>query len=179
MQARIQTNKGFYDHAKEHLGSEFPKALPMEQAYVHIGMYLGWIIETGLYSEYFEEEASSEIFRFKRKEISCTILSGIWNGYLAFEFLSKGGNDFTLFYYSSGLYQHDYEEILGSGLPSIYHVNDTWSNYEKLTTRINEQYQEWQKFKSLLNVVVEKPRRHKRIMLLQAQYKEQACNKSI
>lgn len=150
MKSQMEINKSFYDHAQEHLGGEFPESLPMEQAYVHIGMYLGWVIESGLYSEYFKEEASTEIFRFKRKEISCTILSELWSGYLAFEFLNQTGNNFTLFYYTSGLYRHDYEEVLGRTLPSIYYVDDTWPNYDKLKARINERYQEWVKLKAVL-----------------------------
>lgn len=145
----------FYDHSVEHLTDEFPDSLPMEQAYVHIGMYLGWVIENDLYSRYFEEQASTEIFRFKRKEISCTILSEIWSGYLTFEFLNKRGNNFTVFYYASGLYRQDYEEILGKDLPSIYHVDDTWPNYEKLKMRINMRYLEWSKLKSFLKTVIQ------------------------
>lgn len=150
MEAVMEINQHVYDRAKSHLGSGFPESLPMEQAYVHIGMYLGWVIESGLYSAYFSEEGSTEIFRFKRKEITCTILSEIWNGYLSFEFFSKTGNNFTLFYYTSGLYKRDYEEILGRGLPSIYHVDDTWPNYDQLKARINQRYKEWAKLKTLL-----------------------------
>lgn len=134
----------------EHLTARFPDSLPMEQAYVHIGMYLGWVIENNLYSGYFKEEASTEIFRFKRKEISCTILSELWNGYLSFEFFNKRGNNFTLFYYTSGLYRKDYEEILGRALPSIYHVDDTWPNYDKLKMGINMRYKEWSELRSVL-----------------------------
>ena len=60
--------KNIYDNAKNHFLGNFPASLPIEQAYVHIGIYLGWIIETGLYSEYFEDEASNQIFRFKFQE---------------------------------------------------------------------------------------------------------------
>jgi hypothetical protein len=150
MEPCMQIKKNIYDQAQEHLGAGFPESLPMEQAYVHIGMYLGWIIDSGFCSECFSEEASTEIFRFKRKEISCTILSEIWNGYLAFEFFDKTGNNFSLFYYTSGLYRQDYEEILGRDLPTIYHVEDTWPNYDKLKMRINSRYTEWHKLRSLL-----------------------------
>ena len=136
-------NKTLYDSAKDHLGSGFPDCLPMEQAYVHIGMYLGWVIESGLFSDYFKEEASSQIFRFKRKEISCTVLSGIWNGHLVSEFLNDSANRFTVFYYVSGLYRDDYEAVLGRALPSMYHVDDTWLNYERLKSRIEERYEAW------------------------------------
>ena len=71
MEAKHDIQKTIYDNAKTHFLGNFPDSLPIEQAYVHIGMYLGWIIESELYSEFFEEEAAIQIFRFKRKEISC------------------------------------------------------------------------------------------------------------
>lgn len=132
-----------YDHAEQHFLGTYPDLLPIEQAYVHIGMYMGWVIENDLYSGYFGLEGSTEIFRFRRREISCTILSEIWNGHLASEYLNRRGNSFTRFYYASGLYRQDYEEVLGRDLPSIYHVADTWPNYDKLKERINTRYTGW------------------------------------
>ncbi|UII30573.1 hypothetical protein LVD17_19975 [Fulvivirga ulvae] len=141
--AHIQ--KTIYDNAKSHFLGNFPDSLPIEQAYVHIGMYLGWVIENALYSEYFEDEAEMQIFRFKRKEISCTILSEIWDGYLGYELFSKHGNMFTYYYYGGGLYKNDYDEVLVKKLPSIYHVKDTWENYEAIKTRIDTRFQDWKK----------------------------------
>ena len=137
--------KNFYDNAKNHFLGNFPASLPIEQAYVHIGMYLGWIIETGLYSEYFEEEASNQIFRFKRREISCTILSEIWEGYLGHELFNEKGNMFTYFYYAGGIYNADYQRALTSGLPSIYHVQDTWSNYDRINAQISMRFDDWER----------------------------------
>ena len=54
--------KTIYDNAKNHFLGNFPEALPIEQAYVHIGMYLGWIIDNDMYSEYFEEESEIQIY---------------------------------------------------------------------------------------------------------------------
>jgi hypothetical protein len=142
----IENNKkATYDDAKSHFQGNFPSTLPIEQAYVHIGIYLGWIIENELYSEYFEDEASNQIFRFKRKEISCTILSEIWDGYLSSEFFNKHGNMFTYYYYASGIFRSDYENTLVKGLPSIYHVTDSWENYEKMKARIDLRFQDWKR----------------------------------
>lgn len=149
----------FYDHAQQHFLGKYPDLLPIEQAYVHIGMYMGWVIENDLHSGYFGREASTEIFRFRRREISCTILSEIWNGSLASEHLNRRGNGFTCFYYATGLYRQDYEEVLGTDLPSIYHVEDTWSNYEKLKARISTRYAEWIRLKKVLNKPVSDARR--------------------
>ena len=137
--------KSIYDNAKNHFLGNFPESLPIEQAYVHIGIYLGWVIETKLFSEYFEEEASNQIFRFNRREISCTILSEIWDGYLGQELFSQQGNMFTYYYYGSGIYRRDYEETLVKKLPSIYHVDDSWENYDKMKLQISLRFSDWKR----------------------------------
>ncbi|MEM8964776.1 MAG: hypothetical protein AAGE93_00045 [Bacteroidota bacterium] len=137
--------KSIYDNAKNHFLGNFPNDLPIEQAYVHIGMYLGWIIDNELYSEYFEDEADTQIFRFKNRDISCTILSEIWDGYLGHELFSEDGNLFTFYYYGGGLYRKDYEELLSNNLPSLYHVKDTWENYNNISQNITLRYRDWKK----------------------------------
>ena len=37
------------------------------------------------------------------------------------------------------------KEVLVKSLPSIYHVTDSWENYEKMKQRINLRYQDWKK----------------------------------
>ncbi|GIV36029.1 MAG: hypothetical protein KatS3mg032_0408 [Cyclobacteriaceae bacterium] len=145
MERKADIQKTIYDNAKTHFLGNFPDNLPIEQAYVHIGMYLGWIIDNDLYSEYFEEEASAQIFRFKRREISCTILSEIWDGYLGYELFNRQGNMFTYYYYGGGLYRNDYDEVLVKSLPSIYHVTDSWDNFTKISNRIDMRFQDWKK----------------------------------
>src|SRR6186997_3024965 len=108
MEKKADIQKTIYDNAKSHFLGNFPKSIPIEQAYVHIGIYLGWIIESKLYSPFFEDEASAQIFRFNRREISCTLLSEIWDGYLGHELFNKEGNMFTYYYYAGGLYHVDY-----------------------------------------------------------------------
>ncbi|WKN43233.1 DUF7832 domain-containing protein [Tunicatimonas pelagia] len=137
--------KSIYDNAKTHFLGNFPGDLPIEQAYVHIGMYLGWIIDNELYSEYFEDEADTQIFRFKNREISCTILSEIWDGYLGHELFSEEGNLFTFYYYGGGLYRKDYEDLLSGNLPSLYHVKDSWENYDKIAQNVSVRYRDWKK----------------------------------
>ena len=140
---KTKLEKNIYDNAKNHFLGNFPKDLPIEQAYVHIGIYLGWVIDNELYSEFFEEEASTEIYRFKRRELACTILSEIWDGYLGHELFSEEGNLFTYYYYGGGIYHKDYEKELAKVLPSIYHVKDTWENYDTIKERITKRYKEW------------------------------------
>lgn len=132
-----------YDLAKNHFLGDFPNSLPIEKAYLHIGIYMGWIIVNELYSEYFEEEATTEIFRFSRRDIGCIILAEIWDGKLTHELFSEEGNTFTFYYYAGGLYKKDYQDILVRNEPSIYHVEDTWENFENISARISQRYKEW------------------------------------
>jgi hypothetical protein len=135
-----------YDKAKYHFRGNFPEALPIEQAYVHIGMYLGWVIERDLYSEFFLEESETQIIRFKRRELSCTVLSEIWDGHLGSELFSDQGNMFTYYYYGGGIYRKDYEKLLMKGdMPSLYYVEDSFENFGKLITRIDERFEEWER----------------------------------
>ena len=119
--------------------------LPIEQAYVHIGMYLGWVIENELYSDFFEDEADIQIFRFKNRQLGCTILSELWDGYLGYELFNREGNMFTYYYYGGGIYKKHYETILVKDLPSLYQVKDTWENFTKLSKQISIRYEEWKK----------------------------------
>jgi hypothetical protein len=135
--------KTIYDNAKNHFLGNFPDSLPIEQAYIHIGIYLGWVIENGLCSPYFEEEAETEIYRFKRRELSCAILSEIWDGYLGYELFNDEGNLFTYYYYGGGLFRKDYETLICKNLPSIYHVKESWTNYDLMSERISKRHKEW------------------------------------
>lgn len=135
--------KSIYDNAKSHFLGNFPGDLPIEQAYVHIGMYLGWIIENEHYSDYFEDEADIQIYRFVNRQISCTILSEIWDGYLGYELFDETGNLFTYYYYGGGIYRKDYEVHLAQSLPSIYHVTDSWENFETMARQISKRFEEW------------------------------------
>lgn len=134
-----------YDLAKNHFLGDFPASLPIEKAYLHIGIYMGWVIDMKLYSEYFEEEASTEIYRFSRREIGCIILAEIWNGALSHELFNDETNLFTYYYYAGGLFKKDYTEVLVKSHKTIYHVEDTWENYEKLRDRMTERFIEWKK----------------------------------
>lgn len=132
-----------YDLARNHFLGDYPASLPIEKAYLHIGIYMGWVIENELYSEYFEDEASTEIYRFTRREIGCIILAEIWDGALSHELFNDETNLFTFYYYAGGIFKKDYNEVLVKSHKTIYHVADTWENYDILKRRMNERFEEW------------------------------------
>ena len=140
---KVQQEK-VYDLARDHFLGDYPESLPMEKAYLHIGIYMGWIIDNDLYSEFFEDEASTEIYRFKRRELGCIILSEIWDGALSHELFNREANLFTFYYYAGGIYKRDYKDVLVTPNETIYHVDDSWENYEKMAARISERFNEWQ-----------------------------------
>jgi hypothetical protein len=152
-QKNSESGNLIYDRAKHHFLGQFPSILPIEQAYIHIGMFLGWVLENSLYSEIFEDEEAHQVLRFKNREITCSILSAIWDGYLGDDLFNEEGNEFSVYYYQSGLYRKDYMAVLANNLPSMYHVEDSWENYEKMSAKITERYNEWKKSREKVEVM--------------------------
>ena len=135
-----------YDKAKYHYGGQFHPSQTMEQALVHTGMYLGWIIDTGLYSEELAEDQET-IGAFKAREITGPQVYQKYNGCFTGSMLNDEGNSFSQFYFDieCGRYLADYEDALCQGLPSLYHVKDTWENYGKIKAVIDMRFLEWKK----------------------------------
>lgn len=131
-----------YDKAKYHYDGEYPEGLPEEQAFVHTGMFLGWIIDNDLCSEEFKNEAKDQIEAFKGREITGADVYAHWDGCLLSDMLSDQGNKFAEAYYL-GEYLDDYDELLTAELPSIYQAENTWENYEKIKRRIDQRYKEF------------------------------------
>jgi hypothetical protein len=131
-----------YDKAKYHYGGDYPEGLPQEQAFVHTGMFLGWLIDNDLCSEEFKNEAKDQIEAFKKREITGADVYAHWDGCLLSDMLSDEGNNFAEAYYE-GKYLDDYDELLTPDLPSIYQAENTWDNYEKIKNRIDMRYKEF------------------------------------
>ena len=143
-----------YDLAKSHFLGDFPANLPIEKAYLHIGLYMGWIIENDMYSHYFEEEAATEIYRFKRKEIGCIILAEIWNGALSHDLFNEEANLFTYYYYAGGLFKNDYLDVLVKDHETMYHVEDTWQNFQDISQRMNQRLDEWRRLTNVQKIAI-------------------------
>ncbi|WP_155591068.1 hypothetical protein [Lysinibacillus cavernae] len=137
-----------YDKAKYQIEGDFPDGIAFEQAYVHTGMFLGWIVDHQLYSEEFEEDALDEIEKFKTRHVTGPQLYQAWDGVLADDMLNDEGNAFAQSYFDfeQGLFLQDYDNVL-SGYDSFYHVEDTWENYFKIKEKMDQRFQEWKKAK--------------------------------
>jgi hypothetical protein len=145
-----QTNHMAYDKAKWHYGGDFPADLPEEQAFVHTGMFLGWLIDRNLVSDQFHKDFADEIEKFHKRETSGPRIFQLCDGVFDEEMLSEPGNQFTREYYGNndggyGQFLEDYDELLADDLDSTYHVEDTLDNYNMLKDQIDLRYAEWSK----------------------------------
>jgi hypothetical protein len=131
-----------YDKAKWHTDGKFPKDLKQYQAFVHTGMFVSWLIEHDMISPDFVAETS----RFRSSELTGTQVYELWDGALVDDMLTDEGNRFAQSYFDfqSGQFLKDYEEVFPSA-PTLYHVQDTRENYERIRDRINQRYDDWKK----------------------------------
>jgi len=138
-----------YDRADWHYGGDFPSDLPPEAGGTHIGMFLAWAITRGLESDFHREESPAALEAVRRREMTGReFLTVECDEKLWEEDLSDQGNEFAKAYYErdgDGGYLNDYEECLGDTLPSLYHVADTWANFDRLATRLDERYEAWKR----------------------------------
>ncbi len=136
-----------FDKAKWHYQGEYPDDLDEDQAFVHTGMYLGWVIDAGLYSEEFASDFMKEIAQFKSRELTGPGVYQSADGVFLDEMLNPEGIDFTTTYFDfeKGKYLADYEKLLIADLPSMYHVQDTWENYDRLKPQLDLRLAEWRK----------------------------------
>jgi hypothetical protein len=133
-----------YDKAKYHFEGDFPSDLPDEQAYLHAGMFLGWLCAKSLVRAEFREDFEDEISRFERGELNCASLFRLVGGVLADDMLSNKVIPFVDFYYGEKRrYFVDYADVF-SGHATIYHVTDNTENFRKLSKRLNERFEKWQ-----------------------------------
>ena len=84
-----------YDKAKYHYDGDFPTDLPYEQAFVHTGMFLGWLIDRGLVSGEFMEDTSELIEGFRARDVTGPEIYESWDGALVDDMLSAEGNAFA------------------------------------------------------------------------------------
>jgi len=137
---------GNIDRADWHYGGSYPPSLPRENGGTHIGMYLAWIVERGLASARFVKEAGASIEMLRERQITGRHLLFTEFDETFFDtLLTKIGKDFTRDYYATHAYFVDYASALADGLPSTYHVDDSWENYEKIRRVIDERFADWQR----------------------------------
>ncbi|HWF17886.1 MAG TPA: hypothetical protein VG754_01380 [Verrucomicrobiae bacterium] len=135
-----------YDKAEYHYdGDDYPKGLARRHAFVHTGMFVGWLIEHDMIVTDFLDETVG----FKERRITGAKIYKAWDGTLISDMLTEEGNRFAAHYFDfeRGQFLDDYQEALASGLPSFYHVADTWDNFDIIKKKIDQRYETWKRDK--------------------------------
>jgi hypothetical protein len=132
------------DRADWHYGGNYPPELPSENAGTHIGMYLAWIVLRGLGSKELVLHAADTYNWVRNREVTGRdLLFTKLDEKLFDELLSPEGLAFTRSYYETNGYANDYDRVLGADLPTLYHVQDTWENFDKLAPVLDERLAAW------------------------------------
>lgn len=140
------------DRMDWHYEGDFPENLPTENGGTHIGMYLGWIINNNLIGEMHLKKSANSIESVKRRRMTGRdFLIDECEGNFSDDDLNDAGLKFTRYYYGDEDmkdYIVDYLNVLAHDLPSVYHVEDTWENYDKISNVMDKRFREWKALKS-------------------------------
>ncbi|GAO41385.1 DUF7832 domain-containing protein [Flavihumibacter petaseus] len=138
------------DRMDWHYGGDFPENLPPVNGGTHIGMYLTWIIHNDLIGQLHLDDSFDDIQKVKlRQKTGRDFLIEQCDEKFWDEDLSNEGLEFTKYYYegeSIGNFRNyidDYCEILGKNVESLYQIDNTWENYEKLSPMLDYRFSEW------------------------------------
>ncbi|HEV8002522.1 MAG TPA: hypothetical protein VGP63_21730 [Planctomycetaceae bacterium] len=136
-----------YDKAKYHGDTVENYGLPEDHTKNHTVMFLRWLIERRMMSDFFEQQAGELPRPFRAGEISIHRIYEWWDCCLVDEMLSDEGNAFAMHYFDfeRGQYISDYIKTLQGSLPSEYHVVYTEDNYQTMRRVIDRRYDEWKK----------------------------------
>ena len=137
-----------YDDASWHYEGDYPEDLANEAAATHIGMFLSWMLINDLASQALLEDAEEEIADLKaRSSTGASFLLSMLDEKLTDEDFSETGNAFALAYYQGldddSRYIDDYFAALGVDELSLYGVEDSWANYDKLAGLIDARFKTW------------------------------------
>ena len=144
---RIQLSMS-YDRADYDYSTE-EEPLPKGHAATHIGMFLTWAARHGLLNEFHKQKTPESVAKLSERQITGRqFFEAACQQQFAEKDLNVEGNAFAEYYYRDasgerGAYFDDYKKVLAAGLPSFWHVADTWENYEKIAPVITKRYEGW------------------------------------
>ena len=136
---------GSIDRADWHYGGDFPEGVPNENGATHIGMFMAWIINNEMIGEIHLEDAANDLMEVKNREMTGRVFlinncdEKLWD-----DDLNEEGVKFTNSYYTAK-YLPDYSATFENDYATIYHVEDTWENYDRISKVIDTNYKLYKK----------------------------------
>ena len=134
-----------YDVWRWHTEGSFPRGRPLEQGYVHIGMFLVWLMDLDMLDPEWvaQPDVALALPGMRSRETSACSLRDITDGRLSSDMLTPEGRGFTSAYYAPQYgYTRDWNRVFGR-LANTYGVPDDWSTYERIGPVIERRYEEW------------------------------------
>lgn len=137
-----------YDDYAWHFGGKFPNDLHKESAATHIGIFFAWVVDNGLEGYYHRREHEEDLHALRNRLMTGReYLIKNCDGKLLAEDMDAEANQFCRYYYGDehnyGDYVEDYFKVLSCDCASLYHVQDTWGNYERIRPVIDKAYANW------------------------------------
>ncbi|HXC01629.1 MAG TPA: hypothetical protein VNU49_03185 [Opitutaceae bacterium] len=141
------TSPHVYDKAKYHYETIEQHDLSEEHAANHTVVFLRWLIDRRMMSEFFEKEAVEILRKFRAGQATIHQVYEWWDCCLIDDMLSEEGNAFAKHYFDfeHGRYIHDYIATLKHGLPTEFHIDYSEGNYQTMKKVIDRRYEEWKK----------------------------------
>jgi len=130
------------DKAEWHYAGNWPDAIPIDQAYVHTGLFLGWVLKRNLQSTQMNEHYGHLIEEFKARRISCVQLFRATGGSLVEEDLNEEAAEFATDFYNK--YLEQYANVVDAG-ESGYEIEDSAANLEKMVVFLDAAFEKWRK----------------------------------
>ncbi len=139
-----------HDDASWHYGGRFPEDLPREAGGTHIGMFLAWAIINHLENEMHLDQSQEDLVAVRERRMTGrTFLFKVCDEKFCDDDLSDKGNAFAQWYYIDR-YWDDYLDTFFPDIwaiyntaGTVYHVADTWENFDKLAPLITTRYETW------------------------------------
>jgi len=129
-------------NARKHVDSVVAEGLPADRAYGRAGFCLGWAVENGLHND--EELAGSEwLDRFLDRELTAPALLAAFDGMIDEETLDGTGYAFAEEYVGWQAGQYFSELVRLFAVPTVWHIEDTWSNFDRVRELVDARYAEW------------------------------------
>lgn len=133
-----------FDDASWHYSGDYPKNVPQENAFTHIGMFLAWVLLNGLGGKLHTEELPDALALLQTRKLTPGVyLQQYCDGKLTDEDLNETACEFAKSYYEKSYFE-DYIVTLAAELNSPYQVPDSWETYDKIAQVISSRYHEHQ-----------------------------------
>lgn len=139
----------FIDRLEWHAQADLPADSSREQGCTHIGMFLAWALLSGHAGEIHRRGLAEALTALRARHLTGhELLVTQCGGRLTEDDLDEEGNAFADAYYRAP-YLQDYADVLARDLPSLYHVADTWENYDQIAPVITRAFEAWRKERTL------------------------------